>query len=84
MRTSAALSAAILLADSTAQATAETQTIVLDKDSGALTVLPSHEFAIILEADPNPFAQPLLSVYPDGRADLYRQVALPKEVPDVS
>lgn len=83
MRTAAALTAAILVADSAAQASGETQTLALDKDSGSFTILPSSEFAHIIENVESPFAAPLLSIYPDGRVELYRHVALPKEVPDV-
>lgn len=83
MRTSQALSAAILAADAAAQASAEAQTLCLDARTNALTILTSHEYAILLEGKEKPFAAAILTAYPDGRVDLYRPlVTLPKEVSD--
>jgi hypothetical protein len=83
MRTSAAMSAAILAADAAAQAAGEAQTLCIDPRSDALTIFTSHNYAVLLEGKEKPFVEAILTVYPDGRVDLYRPlVPLPKEVSD--
>lgn len=83
MRTSASLASAIMLADAAAQGGNETMTLCFDPEPSAFVILTTHEYACLLEGQAKPVFQPVLSIYPDGRVDLYRQVVLPKEVSGV-
>lgn len=84
MRTSAALSAMILVADAAAQSEGRPQTVCLDTRDQHFTVLPTEEYAAVLEGKDPPFVAAVVTTYPDGRVDLYRPLhSLPKEVPDV-
>lgn len=83
MRTSQALAAATLAADAAAQAAGEAQTLCIDARHQGLTIFTSQHYASLLEGQDKPIVEAILTVYPDGRVDLYRAlVPLPKEVSD--
>lgn len=84
MRTTAALSAMILIADAAAQAEGRPHTVCIDTRTMHFISLPTAEYAAVLEGRDPPLISAVVTTYPDGRADLYRPLTtLPKEVPDV-
>jgi hypothetical protein len=77
------MSAAILAADAASQSSSCAQTLCIDSRNDSLAIIPSSEYAVLLEGKDKPFFSAILTTYPDGRVDLYRPlVALPKEVSD--